>query len=162
MRNSCLFALALSAVFTLPVARAADKLAPDAFVGNYDLVAVRQGMLCDEHMQGLKSGSLDKNDDSYVQIDLGAFTFLGVNNGPQKFEDEQTVETSEAVTTADSMVYRGKEVSKVDGEVITTVTTAKLVGTRLTVNSKSVYKRGPGEGFTTEFGCVYRKVNSGK
>lgn len=155
--------IALTMSFILPLAaRAADRLSPETFVGTYKLVDARYGLLCDGTMQGLLSHSIDRNDSDYVQIDLGAFPFTAVNNGAQHFEDEFAVTDSQSYTTADSLVFESKEVSKVDGEVSTEKTVAKLTGLRLHLVSLGAYKHPGGTRGSTSFDCVYEKVDSGK
>lgn len=143
-------------------ASAADRLAPEAFVGDYKLVEAKYGMLCDETMQGLLSTSLDKNDTTYVQIDLGPFSFLGVNLGAQTFEDELSTSVTESFTTADSIVFQSRDLRKSDGEVSTEKTVATLAGDTLHLVSHSEFKDPTSPKVETDFECIYTKVDSGK
>jgi hypothetical protein len=156
-----IIALALLALSASP-SFADGRLAPEAFVGNYKLVTAKIGLLCDENMQGLLSKSLNKHDDSYVQIDLGAFPFPGVNLGAQTYEDDMATSVSESYTTADSIVFTSREVSKIDGEVSTEKTVATLNGKTLHLVSHGEFAHPGGSKGDTDFECVYTKVDSSK
>jgi hypothetical protein len=150
--------LSLCAVLISTAAHAADPIAPGAFLGDYDLVAQPEGILCDEHMQAMQMPS--QVGSGIVEISLGAFTFIGVNNGPQRYEDNLAINNSNAFTTSDGrMVYESTEVAKADGEVTHTVATARLTGTRLTIKSATSYKHKGTPALNTEFQCVYHKID---
>jgi hypothetical protein len=149
---------ALSAVLLSSVAYAAGPIAPSAFLGDYDLVAQPEGILCDEQMQAMQMPSAVGSE--IVEISLGAFTFIGVNNGPQRYEDGLAVNNSIAYTTPDGrMLYESTEVAKADGEVTHTLATAHLTGTRLTIVSATSYKHKGTPALNTEFKCVYKKID---
>ncbi|GHU65046.1 hypothetical protein FACS1894123_10710 [Bacteroidia bacterium] len=155
-------ALSVLALVGVSAQAAPQQLAPEAFVGNYKLVEARYGLLCEDPMQGLLSKSLEKSDDKYVQIDLGPFYFPAVNAGPQKFEDDLSTSMSESGTTATSLVFQSREVSKIDGEVSTQVIVAEFQGDKLHITSTSKFAHQGGTKGETRHECVYQKVPAQK
>lgn len=133
------FIFVLAALLTFSASTfAGDKLSPGAFVGQYNLVEPKYGLLCDERLQVLSSNSLDKNSDA-VLIDVGPWAFTNVNGGRYEFDNGYSKGWQESYTTEDSLISLSKTVLS-SGQVDTEFTQVKLSGNYLYIVARSSFR----------------------
>lgn len=150
--NSLLAAL----IFASGSALAAAPVSTDIFLGKYALIQSKEGF-CDTSM------IVDQSVNSVGSIDLhvGNFSFVKVNEGKQVINDELVKLTWNAYTTANSEVVESRElITKTSGSTSVQKTSVKLNGETLTVKSKTTLKYPSEAAFSFGFHCVYKKTES--
>ncbi|MBI3548770.1 MAG: hypothetical protein HY078_07020 [Elusimicrobia bacterium] len=143
-------ALILSVIGVGAWAAIAAPASPRIFEGQYRLVEARAGLLCESTLRAWFNGS---------QVDLGPFSFIGVNQGRQTFEDGLEKSWSESYATENTLVFHRESFVKAIARHRRDHIEARLNGRSLLITSRGDFWDRSGLSGTTYHECVYRKAD---